>query len=212
MLGLHANQRNFEVAKKENSVIFFEDDYESAYAGFDPNNPESVIGLTLMQEEYLDQSIIAASYIQNGFVNRLNRKNRNIKQAGFIVLKYTYMPSVLIELGFLSNKKEGAYLNSSKGQSEMAEAISNAVINYKNEFFNNLTTSNIAENNINEISYYRIQIAASNKLLELKPYNFNGLKSVDVVKEGKIYKYLYGKHKTLEDANKSLKTARAKWF
>ena len=109
VLGLHANQRNFEVAKKENSVIFFEDDYESAYAGFDPNNPESVIGLTLMQEEYLDQSIIAASYIQNGFVNRLNRKNRNIKQAGFIVLKYTYMPSVLIELGFLSNKKEGAY-------------------------------------------------------------------------------------------------------
>ena len=146
VLGLHANQRNFEVAKKENSVIFFEDDYESAYAGFDPNNPESVIGLTLMQEEYLDQSIIAASYIQNGFVNRLNRKNRNIKQAGFIVLKYTYMPSVLIELGFLSNKKEGAYLNSPKGQSEMAEAISNAVINYKNEFFNNLITSNIAEN------------------------------------------------------------------
>ena len=176
VLGLHANQRNFEVAKKENSVIFFEDDYESAYAGFDPNNPESVIGLTLMQEEYLDQSIIAASYIQNGFVNRLNRKNRNIKQAGFIVLKYTYMPSVLIELGFLSNKKEGAYLNSPKGQSEMAEAISNAVINYKNEFFNNLITSNIEEKNTNEISYYRIQIAASNKLLELKPYNFNGLK------------------------------------
>ena len=196
----------------ENSVIFFEDDYESAYAGFDPNNPESVIGLTLMQEEYLDQSIIAASYIQNGFVNRLNRKNRNIKQAGFIVLKYTYMPSVLIELGFLSNKKEGAYLNSSKGQSEMAEAISNAVINYKNEFFNNLTTSITPEYNNNEITYYRIQIAASNKLLELKPYNFKGLKSVDVVKEGKIYKYLYGKHKTLEDANESLKTARISGF
>ena len=212
VLGLHANQRNFEVAKKENSVIFFEDDYESAYAGFDPNNPESVIGLTLMQEEYLDQSIIAASYIQNGFVNRLNRKNRNIKQAGFIVLKYTYMPSVLIELGFLSNKKEGAYLNSSKGQSEMAEAISNAVINYKNEFFNNLTTSITPEYNNKEITYYRIQIAASNKLLELKPYNFKGLKSVDVVKEGKIYKYLYGKHKTLEDANESLKTARISGF
>ncbi len=212
VLGLHANQRNFEVAKKENSVIFFEDDYESAYAGFDPNNPESVIGLTLMQEEYLDQSIIAASYIQNGFVNSLNRKNRNIKQAGFIVLKYTYMPSVLIELGFLSNKKEGAYLNSSKGQSEMAKAISNAVINYKNEFFDNLTTSSLSENTSNEITYYRIQIAASNKLLELKPYNFNGLKSVDVVKEGKIYKYLYGRHKTLEGANESLKTARISGF
>ena len=212
VLGLHANQRNFEVAKKENSVIFFEDDYESAYAGFDPNNPESVIGLTLMQEEYLDQSIIAASYIQNGFVNRLNRKNRNIKQAGFIVLKYTYMPSVLIELGFLSNKKEGAYLNSVKGQSEMADAIANAVIKYKNEFFNNLSTTNLKENNNNQIIYYRIQIAASNKLLELKPYNFKGLKSIDVVREGKVYKYLYGKHKSLEEAKKSLKTARDSGF
>ena len=94
----------------------------------------------------------------------------------------------------------------------MAEAISNAVINYKNEFFNNLTTSSPSENNNNEITYYRIQIAASNKLLELKPYNFNGLKSVDVVKEGKIYKYLYGRHKTLEGANESLKTARISGF
>ncbi len=207
VLGLHANQRNFEVAKKENSVIFYEEDYENTYAGFDPNNPESVIGLTLMQEEYLDQSITAASYIQNGFVNTLNRKNRNIKQAGFIVLKYTYMPSVLIELGFLSNKKEGAYLNSNKGQSEMANAISNAVIKYRNDFFNNLSKS--LTNNVNtDIVYYRVQIAASNKLLELKPYNFKGLKKVDVVREGEIYKYLYGKHKTLEEANKALRTAK----
>ena len=112
VLGLHANQRNFEVAKKENSVIFFEEDYINKYEGFDPNNPESVIGLTLMQEEYLDQSIVAASYIQNSFVNKLKRRNRTVKQAGFIVLKYTYMPSVLVETGFLTNNSEGAYLNS----------------------------------------------------------------------------------------------------
>ena len=74
VLGLHANQRNFEIAKKENSVIFYEDDYVNQYEGFDPNNPESVIGLTLMQEEYLDQSIVAASYIQNSFVQNLKRK------------------------------------------------------------------------------------------------------------------------------------------
>ena len=110
VLGLHANERNFEIAKKENSVIFFEDNYEDTYDGFDPNNPESVIGLTLMQEEYLDQSIIAASYIQNSFINTLKRKNRNVKQAGFIVLKYTYMPSVLVETGFLTNRTEGLYL------------------------------------------------------------------------------------------------------
>ena len=122
------------------------------------------------------------------------------------------MPSVLIELGFLSNKKEGAYLNSVKGQSEMADAIANAVIKYKNEFFNNLSTTIVRENNNDQITYYRIQIAASNKLLELKPYNFKGLRSIEVVKEGKIYKYLYGKHKSLEEANKSLKTARDSGF
>ncbi len=90
VLGLHANARNFEVAKKENSVIFLEDNYEQKYDGFDPNNPESVISLVLMQEEYLDQSINAANFIQQSFVRNLNRKNRNVKQAGFIVLKYTY--------------------------------------------------------------------------------------------------------------------------
>jgi len=208
VLGLHANQRNFEVAKKENSVIFFEEDYINKYEGFDPNNPESVIGLTLMQEEYLDQSIVAASYIQNSFVNRLKRRNRTVKQAGFIVLKYTYMPSVLVETGFLTNNSEGAYLNSVKGQNEMADAIASAVFDYKNDFFQNLSTTNLNDDlNQSRISY-RIQIAASAKLLELKPYNFRGLKSVDVVKEGNLYKYLYGKHSTLEDAKKSLNDAK----
>ena len=207
VLGLHANQRNFEVAKKENSVIFFEEDYINKYQGFDPNNPESVIGLTLMQEEYLDQSIVAASYIQNSFVNRLKRRNRTVKQAGFIVLKYTYMPSVLVETGFLTNNSEGAYLNSVRGQNEMADAIASAVIDYKNDFFQNLSTNLI--NDLNESgTLYRIQIAASAKLLELKPYNFKGLKSVDVIKEGNLYKYLYGKHNTLEDAKRSLNEAK----
>jgi N-acetylmuramoyl-L-alanine amidase len=215
-LGLHANERNFEIAKKENSVIFYEDDYENTYDGFDPNNPESVIGLTLMQEEYLDQSIIAASYIQNSFVNALKRKNRNVKQAGFAVLRYTYMPSVLVETGFLTNRNEGLYLNSSKGQSEMADAISLAVLKYKNDFFKNLSTSTLSNIESSDISktplIYRVQIAASNKLLDLKPYNFNGLKSVDVVKEGSTYKYLYGSHKSIKGARESLINAKKYGF
>ena len=208
VLGLHANERNFEIAKKENSVIFYEDDYENTYDGFDPNNPESVIGLTLMQEEYLDQSIIAASYIQNSFVNSLKRKNRDVKQAGFAVLRYTYMPSVLVETGFLTNRNEGLYLNSSKGQTEIANAISLAVLKYRNDFFKNLSTSSTYNESSNNNLFYRVQIAASKKLLDLKPYNFNGLKSVDVVKEGSVYKYLYGKHKSKEDANESLVKAK----
>ncbi|MGB2404790.1 MAG: N-acetylmuramoyl-L-alanine amidase family protein, partial [Flavobacteriaceae bacterium] len=106
VLGLHRNQDNFRIAQKENSVIFLEEDYESTYDGFDPNNPESVISLVLMQETYLDKSIEAASTIQKSFVENLNRKDRTVKQAGFLVLRETYMPSVLIETGFLTNKTE----------------------------------------------------------------------------------------------------------
>ena len=200
VLGLHANARNFEVAKKENSVIFYEEDYINQYDGFDPSNPESLIGLTLMQEEYLDQSIVAASYIQNSFVQNLKRKNRNVKQAGFIVLKYTYMPSVLIETGFLTNKSEGSYLNSLNGQKEMSSAISKAIIKYKNDFYRNLVSSEQSD-----YVNYKIQISASKRLIDTKSYNFNGLDSIEVLKDGNLYKYLYGNYRSLEEAKKKLK-------
>lgn len=132
VLGLHANQKNFEVAKKENSVIYLEDNYEERYADYDINSPESVIGLTIMQEEFLEESIQLASMIQNQFTGQLKRKDRKVKQAGFIVLHQTFMPSVLVETGFLTNKSEGAYLNSKKGQQQMGNAIAKAVIAYKN--------------------------------------------------------------------------------
>jgi len=131
VLGLHANKQNFEIAKKENSVIYLEDNYENRYADYDINSPESVIGLTIMQEEFLDQSIALAKMIQENFSNKLQRTDRKVKQAGFIVLHQTFMPSVLVETGFLTNKEEGAYLNSSKGQAEMGKAIAAAVLNYK---------------------------------------------------------------------------------
>ena len=207
VLGLHANARNFEVAKKENSVIFYEEDYINQYDGFDPNNPESLIGLTLMQEDYLDQSIVAASYIQNSFVQNLKRKNRNVKQAGFIVLKYTYMPSVLIETGFLTNKNEGKYLNSLNGQKEMSSAISKAIIKYKNDFYRNLVSSEQSD-----YVNYKIQISASKRLIDTKSYNFNGLDSIEVLKDGNLYKYLYGNYRSLEEAKKKLKYVKKYGF
>ena len=133
VLGLHANRQNFEVAKKENSVIYLEDDYEQRYAEYDINSPESVIGLTIMQEEFLDQSIQLGKKLQDNFTKGLKRKDRKVKQAGFIVLHQTFMPSVLIEAGFLTNKNEGSYLNSKKGQDEMGKAIANAVLAYKDD-------------------------------------------------------------------------------
>ena len=138
VLGLHRNADNLRIAQKENSVIFLEENYQSNYEGFDPNNPESVISLVLMQETYLEQSIEAANTIQKSFVTNLNRKDRTVKQAGFQVLRETYMPSVLVELGFLTNKKEGTYLNSKKGQKEMSETIAKGIINYRNSLLSSL--------------------------------------------------------------------------
>lgn len=131
VLGLHANKQNFEIAKKENSVIYLEDNYESRYADYDINSPESVIGLTIMQEEFLDQSIALAKSIQYNFAEKLNRKDRQVKQAGFIVLHQTFMPSVLVETGFLTNDDEGAYLNSRRGQLEMGTSIAQAIVAYR---------------------------------------------------------------------------------
>ncbi|MET1260743.1 N-acetylmuramoyl-L-alanine amidase [Flagellimonas sp. DF-77] len=131
VLGLHANKQNFEVAKKENSVIYLEDNYADNYAQYDINSPESVIGRTIMQEEYLESSIELAKLMQQNFTKKLTRKDRKVKQAGFIVLHQTFMPSVLVETGFLTNKTEGAYLNSKKGQKEMATAMVNAILSFK---------------------------------------------------------------------------------
>ena len=132
VLGLHANKQNFAVAKKENSAIYLEENFEERYALYDINSPESVIGFTIMQEEFLDKSIQLAKSMQDRFAKGLKRNDRKVKQAGFIVLHQTFMPSVLVETGFLTNANEGAYLNSKKGQSEMAAAIAEAVLEYKN--------------------------------------------------------------------------------
>lgn len=206
VLGLNKSKANFEIAKKENEVIFLEDNYKETYAGFDPSAPESLIGMTLMQEEYLDQSILLATLVQNNFTNTLKRKNRSVKQAGFWVLHNTYMPSVLIETGFLTNKKEGAYLNSKKGQTDMAKEIAKAILSYRSSL--SLATDNsknpvIEENeivkaieNVEEKIYegitFKVQLAASNKDLELKPFNFKGLKELSRNKENGLFKYYYG--------------------
>ncbi|MCJ7465398.1 MAG: N-acetylmuramoyl-L-alanine amidase [Maribacter sp.] len=147
VLGLHANKQNFEIAKKENSVIYLEDNYEVRYADYDINSPESVIGLTIMQEEFLDQSIALATDIQDNMAGGLKRNDRKVKQAGFIVLHQTFMPSVLIETGFLTNKDEGAYLNSEKGQSDIGTAIAEAILKYKNSVQSNVapTTSQVVK-------------------------------------------------------------------
>lgn len=214
VLGLHRTKDNFRIAQKENSVIFLEEDYETTYDGFDPNNPESVISLLLMQETYQGQSIEAANTIQKSFVSNLNRKDRTVKQAGFLVLRETYMPSVLVEVGFLTNKKEGQYLNSKKGQQEMATTITKAILNYRDQLAASVSSATIDQNAPPEIDstttiveekkaappankmsegvIFKVQIAASARSIELTKANFKGLKGVSVKKGEKLYRYFYG--------------------
>lgn len=202
VLGTKRGETNFNVAKAENEVILLEDDYEKHYEGYDPNAPESIIGLMLMNEDYLDQSILLASYIQNNFENKLKRKNRGVKQEGFIVLHQTYMPSVLVETGFITNMSEGKYLSSDKGQTEMATSIKDAILKYRNSL-NGVddaliigTSGEVYSNNSDSEVYtditFKVQIAASTRKLETKSYNFKGLSDISREQINGIYKYYYG--------------------
>lgn len=201
VLGTKRSATNFSVAKAENEVIFLEDNYEKNYEGFDPNSPESLIGLMLMNEDYLDQSILLASYIQDNFTNKLKRRNRGVKQEGFIVLHQTYMPSVLVETGFITNRKEGAFLSSKNGQTKMANSIKDAIIRYKNNL-NNSNDDVVIVDNTDAVSVsdalifpeivFKVQIAASSRKLMPKPYNFKGLDEISREQQGNMYKYFYG--------------------
>ncbi len=130
VMGLHKSEANLEVSKRENDVVLLEKDYTKKYDGFDPNSPEANIIFSLYQNAYLDQSLRLASFVQNE-VEKKGREERGVKQAGFLVLFKTYMPSVLVETGFLSCPSEEKYLSGTKGQNEIAESVFNAFKNYK---------------------------------------------------------------------------------
>lgn len=131
VLGLHKTQENLEVAKKENAVILLEEDYDNRYTGFDPKESESYIMFELVQSQYLEHSTMLADRLQTEFRTTAQRSNRGVKQAGFLVLWKTSMPSVLVELGFLSNANEAKYLKSAAGQKALASSIANAFSSYK---------------------------------------------------------------------------------
>ncbi len=131
ILGQHRSQENLDVAKMENSVILLEDDYSTRYEGFDPNQAESYIMFEMIQNEFLEQSRLFADKVQKNIISLTERKDRGVRQAGFLVLRKTAMPSVLIELGFLSNDNERKFLTSGKGTDLMAQSIFSSVSDYK---------------------------------------------------------------------------------
>jgi len=238
VMGMSKIASNLEAAKKENSVITLEKDYKAKYEGFDPNSPETMIGFTLMQEEYLDNSISLASKIQNGFA-ALGKKIRagGVKQAPFMVLHKAYMPRVLIETGFISNYVEGNILDSEEGQNDIARAIANAIISYKNEYFGGEESESAVKPSerivdtspatqtpdpvvpkkevpvqVKSDVIFKVQLAVSSKRLELAPKNFKGLRNVSVEPIGRNYKYLYGETTDYEVSRKLLDEAKEKGY
>ena len=138
VMGMTKNASSLAVAKSENQVVTLEKDYKQKYEGFDPNNPSSMLGVTMMQEEYLENSISLASKVEDAFTT-IGKKIRSggVKQAPYMVLHKAYMPRILIEMGFISNPVEGGKLDSEEGQNEIAQAIADAIISYKKEYFGN---------------------------------------------------------------------------
>ena len=131
VMGLHKTEENLAVAKRENAAVLLEEDYKTQYEGFDPHSPEANIIFNLYQNQFFNQSLQFASNVQNQVVEYAGRHNRGVRQAGFLVLYKTAMPSVLIEAGFLTHNEEEKYLLSEKGQTAIATCIYRAFREYK---------------------------------------------------------------------------------
>jgi N-acetylmuramoyl-L-alanine amidase len=132
-MGLHTSDGNLNVAKRENAAVLHEKDYKKKYDGFDPNSPMAHILLANYQHAYIENSLKFASKVEDNFKNKLSRKSRGVKQAGFLVLWKTSMPASLIEIGYLSNSEDEKLLSSKEGQTNIANAIADALKKYKQE-------------------------------------------------------------------------------
>jgi N-acetylmuramoyl-L-alanine amidase len=238
VMGMTKNASSLAVAKNENEVVTLEKDYKQKYNGYDPSSPETLIGLTLMQEDFLNNSIALAAKVEDEF-SSIGKKIRGggVKQAPYMVLHKAYMPRVLIETGFVSNPVEGAILDSEEGQNAIANAIAKAIISYKREYFGSgdgyteddrpskkviekQTTETVTpakkENKKESVDetgiVFKVQIAASTKKMDLEPSNFKGLKNIEMESTGTINKYFYGQTTDYEEAKKFLAESKSKGY
>ena len=232
-LGLHRTDDNLEVAKKENSVILIENDYEQRYAGFNPNSAESYIIFEFLQDKNMEKSVDFATQIQRQFKNTAKRIDKGVHQAGFLVLRETTMPGVLVELGYISTPDEERYLLSEAGTSALAKSIYQAFANYKNRHDSPSARSVEPSPTLPKEStpdkpapktekkapapapkksntskakpVFKIQILASDKKLSNQSKQFKGLSPVGYYQEKGLYKYTYGDN---TDYNKVLRTKK----
>jgi len=223
VMGTHRSEKNLEVAKKENSAILLEADYSKNYDNFDPNSPESYITLSLIQGAFREQSISFADNIQSQFTNNLRRHDRGVKEAGFLVLVYTTMPGVLVELGFLSNPTEEKYLASETGQEQLALAIYQAFRKYKMSIEGSedgqpipinivpiesnkvIDSVKVNKDSISALATcYAVQFTTRTKPVSISK-SFPSVDDVWYYEQSKIFKYVSGHYKSSEEANNALK-------
>jgi N-acetylmuramoyl-L-alanine amidase len=209
VMGLHTDEKNLEVAMKENAVITFEEDYTTKYEGYDPDSPESFIIFSLVQNTYLEQSLDFASFVQNQFRERAKRIDRGVKQAGFLVLWNTTMPSVLVEIGFISNASEETYLLSESGQDYLASAIFRAFRDYKIAVENK---SDFSRSTIDTSTVqFMVQVMASKKPIPLDSDHFKGFEEVKEFKSNDMYKYAVGSEFSYDEIMKYIQRVKNRY-
>ena len=195
------------MAKRENSVILLEDGYKEKYQGFDPTSPDSYIMFEFMQSKFSDKSIEFAAYTQDEFISS-KRYNRGVRQENFWVLHQTKMPSVLIELGFISNPTEERFLLSNEGQDIMANSIYKAFAKYKHEYdkkniaantSSSIKTDTTLQSSDNKVTYQLQLFITRKQLVDDKDPQFRGLVGCTFYEEGDWFKYTYGSTNDLDE-------------
>ncbi len=222
ILGLHKTKSNLEVAMRENSVILLEDNHKKRYKNFNPRSVDSYIMFQFMQDKYLENSIFLASAVQKEF-QRKRRHNRGVRQAGFVVLYRSACASVLIELGYITNRKEERYLKSRRGQEQLATAIYNAFLKYKKRYQKKTNVDALTTNtksakrkkknsqNVNKHIIYKVQLFSSKRKISTKSKIFKGLKNVRYYREFGYYKYTYGRTSSYTEIRKLHKRIKRKF-
>ena len=206
VMGESKNEKNLAVAKKENASILLEDNTD-AYDNFDPNSTEAYILFSLSQSLYQSQSLNLADKVQKQFSSK-GRHDRGVQQAGFLVLWKTSMPSILVELGFINHAKEEQFLNSEKGQTQMALSLYRAFADYKREFESENHTSGqpeVSEKPANsEVgdTYFTVQFASRDKKVASTDKAFSGVKEVEVYEYNGAFRYISGRFATKAEATK----------
>jgi N-acetylmuramoyl-L-alanine amidase len=220
VLGMHKKDDNFRVARRENGSILLENDYEKQYDGFDPNSNEAYIMFSLFQNAYLDKSILFARFVEESLKNNAGRRSLGVKQAGFIVIKETTMPSVLIETGFLNHRSEGVFISSTDGQETISEAILLAFTKYKKSVETreeeHVEVAKAAPQRLwkpqsSDGVVFKIQLATSSRD-QSQTKQWQSVENLEIVHENNVFKYFKTGFADYNEASASLKQLKTNGY